>query len=191
MIGEEGLNDTRCQACGSFLFSVVNNGAFVHVSLGSLVDAPTLRPTHHIFVGSKAAWFEITDDLPSSTSTRTSPRQGSGSVRRRPGSRRGTARYRDRWSRACGARTGSRVPARPARASESRRRGHVRARARPGALEERDKRISVAGGSVAETRSFRQRAGSPGALPARAQHAPVLVVAGRDASKRRHDPGEL
>ena len=64
VIGEDGLNDTRCQACGSFLFSVVNDGAFVHVSLGSLVDAPTLRPTHHIFVGSKAAWFEITDDLP-------------------------------------------------------------------------------------------------------------------------------
>jgi hypothetical protein len=26
--------------------------------------APTIRPTEHIFVGSKAAWFEITDDLP-------------------------------------------------------------------------------------------------------------------------------
>jgi hypothetical protein len=23
-----------------------------------------LRPTHHIFVGSQAPWFEITDDLP-------------------------------------------------------------------------------------------------------------------------------
>jgi len=28
------------------------------------VDAPAIRPTEHIFVGSKAAWFEITDDLP-------------------------------------------------------------------------------------------------------------------------------
>ena len=64
VVGEEGLNDTRCRTCGSFLFSVVNDGQFVHVSLGSLVDTPTLRPTHHIFVGSKAAWFEITDDLP-------------------------------------------------------------------------------------------------------------------------------
>jgi hypothetical protein len=34
------------------------------VALGSLVDAPTIRPTEHIFVGSKAHWFEITDDLP-------------------------------------------------------------------------------------------------------------------------------
>ena len=64
VFGEEDLNDTRCGACGSFLFSVVRSGAFVHVSMGSLVDAPTIRPTKHIFVGSKAPWFEITDDLP-------------------------------------------------------------------------------------------------------------------------------
>ena len=36
----------------------------MHVAMGSLVDAPTIRPTEHIFVGSKAPWFEITDDLP-------------------------------------------------------------------------------------------------------------------------------
>jgi hypothetical protein len=64
VFGEEGLNDTRCGACGSFLFSVVRDGAFVHVAMGSLVDAPSIRPTEHIFVGSKAAWFEISDDLP-------------------------------------------------------------------------------------------------------------------------------
>jgi hypothetical protein len=64
VFGEEHLNDTRCAACGSFLFSVVRNGAYVHVAMGSLVDAPTIRPTEHIFVGSKAPWFEITDDLP-------------------------------------------------------------------------------------------------------------------------------
>ena len=64
VFGEEDLNDTRCRACGSFLFSVVRDGAFVHVAMGSLVDAPTIRPAEHIFVGSKAAWFEITDDLP-------------------------------------------------------------------------------------------------------------------------------
>jgi hypothetical protein len=64
VFGEENLNDTRCAACGSFLFSVVRDGAWVHVAMGSLVDAPTIRPTQHIFVGSKAAWFEITDDLP-------------------------------------------------------------------------------------------------------------------------------
>jgi hypothetical protein len=64
IVGEEVLNDTRCGACGSLLFSVVRDGAYVHVALGSLVDAPSVRPTKHIFVGSKAPWFEITDDLP-------------------------------------------------------------------------------------------------------------------------------
>ena len=64
VIGEEDANDTRCRLCGSFLFSVVRDGAFVHVAMGSLVDAPSIRPTEHIFVGSKAPWFEITDDLP-------------------------------------------------------------------------------------------------------------------------------
>jgi hypothetical protein len=64
MVGGEDLNDTRCSSCGSLLFSVVRDGAFVHVALGSLEDAPSIRPTEHIFVGSKAPWFEITDDLP-------------------------------------------------------------------------------------------------------------------------------
>ena len=64
IVGEEDANNTRCAACGSLLFSVVRDGAYVHVALGSLVDAPSIRPAHHIFVGSKAPWFEITDDLP-------------------------------------------------------------------------------------------------------------------------------
>jgi hypothetical protein len=64
VVGDDDLNDTRCGACGSLLYSVVRDGAYVHVALGSLVDAPSLRPTKHIFVGSKAPWFEITDDLP-------------------------------------------------------------------------------------------------------------------------------
>lgn len=64
IVGEANANDTRCAACGSLLFSVVRRGAYVHVAMGSLVDAPSLRPTEHIFVGSKAPWFEITDNLP-------------------------------------------------------------------------------------------------------------------------------
>jgi hypothetical protein len=64
VVGDDELNDTRCGACGSLLFSVVRDGAYVHVAMGSLVDAPGIRPTAHIFVGSKAPWFEITDDLP-------------------------------------------------------------------------------------------------------------------------------
>jgi hypothetical protein len=62
--GDESGNHTRCAVCGSLLYSVVREGAYVHVALGSLVDAPSIRPTEHIFVGSKAPWFGITDDLP-------------------------------------------------------------------------------------------------------------------------------
>lgn len=62
--GQENANNTHCRACGSLLYSVVRNGAYVHVAMGTLVDAPTIRPDKHIFVGSKAPWFEITDDLP-------------------------------------------------------------------------------------------------------------------------------
>jgi hypothetical protein len=32
--------------------------------MGTLVDAPSIRPSRHIFVGSKAPWFTIADDLP-------------------------------------------------------------------------------------------------------------------------------
>jgi hypothetical protein len=42
----------------------LRNGAYAHVAMGTLVDAPSIRPTAHIFVGSKAPWFSITDDLP-------------------------------------------------------------------------------------------------------------------------------
>jgi hypothetical protein len=64
VFGEDDLNNTRCGVCGSLLYSVVRDGGYVHVALGSLVDEPGIRPTKHIFVGSKAPWFEITDDLP-------------------------------------------------------------------------------------------------------------------------------
>ena len=64
VVGEADANHTRCAACGSLLYSVVRGGSWVHVAMGSLVDAPSIRPTEHIWVGSKAPWFEITDDLP-------------------------------------------------------------------------------------------------------------------------------
>ena len=63
-VGEVNANDTHCSLCGSLLYSVVRDGAFVHVAMGTLVEDPTIRPRAHIFVGSKAPWFTITDDLP-------------------------------------------------------------------------------------------------------------------------------
>lgn len=64
IFGEEQGNDTHCKLCGSLLYSVVRGGRFVHVAMGALTDAPTISPTMHIFVGSKAPWFTITDNLP-------------------------------------------------------------------------------------------------------------------------------
>jgi hypothetical protein len=61
---ENAAHDTHCKACGSLLYSVVREGAYVHVAMGTLVDDPAIRPTAHIFVGSKAPWFVIADDLP-------------------------------------------------------------------------------------------------------------------------------
>jgi len=62
--GEEDAGDKHCRRCGSLLYSVVQQGTMVHVTLGTLLDTPSIRPTAHIFVGSKAPWFDITDDLP-------------------------------------------------------------------------------------------------------------------------------
>jgi hypothetical protein len=64
VVGEADEHDARCAACGSLLYSVVREGAYVHVALGSLADAPTLQPTKHIWVSQKAPWYEITDGLP-------------------------------------------------------------------------------------------------------------------------------
>ncbi len=62
--GDENGHDARCKICGSYLYSLVRDGQFIHVAMGTLIDAPAIRPTAHIFVGSKAPWFTITDDLP-------------------------------------------------------------------------------------------------------------------------------
>jgi len=64
IFGDQNGHDAHCKVCGSLLYSVVRDGAFVHVAMGTLVDEPAIRPTKHIFVGSKAPWFTITDDLP-------------------------------------------------------------------------------------------------------------------------------
>jgi hypothetical protein len=61
--GAADNHDAFCKSCGSLLYSVVRDGAYVHVTLGTLGDDPGIRPSEHIYVGSKAPWFTITDDL--------------------------------------------------------------------------------------------------------------------------------
>jgi hypothetical protein len=54
-----------CQTCGSSLFWAYDtHPELVALALGTLDDDPGGRPTAHIYVGSKAPWFEITDALP-------------------------------------------------------------------------------------------------------------------------------
>ena len=62
--GDEQGYDQHCGRCGSLLYSLVREGQYVHVTLGTLVDAPSIRPDKHIHVASKAPWYTITDDLP-------------------------------------------------------------------------------------------------------------------------------
>ncbi|SAL41566.1 glutathione-dependent formaldehyde-activating protein [Caballeronia sordidicola] len=57
-------HDVHCKRCGSLMYSIVREGAYAHVTMGTLVDSPAIRPTAHIFVGSKAPWYTITDSLP-------------------------------------------------------------------------------------------------------------------------------
>lgn len=59
-----GSHDMHCRHCGSFLYSYIAENGNGHVAMGTMVDTPSIRPQFHMFVGSKAPWFEITDGLP-------------------------------------------------------------------------------------------------------------------------------
>jgi hypothetical protein len=54
-IDDDKTNDTRCRTCGSFLFSVVRDGSFVHVAMGTLMADPTIRPLSCNFGNNLAA----------------------------------------------------------------------------------------------------------------------------------------
>lgn len=74
--GEESVSRYRsservtrhfCGICGANLFSeVTSQPESMHLRVGTLDDDPGVRPSFHVFVGSKAPWFEITDGLPQS-----------------------------------------------------------------------------------------------------------------------------
>ena len=54
-----------CSVCGSNLISTYDNDPTkIGLPLGGLDQAPGNRPEGHFFVGSKAPWFDISDDLP-------------------------------------------------------------------------------------------------------------------------------
>ena len=53
----------RCNECFSLLYYSGYEGR-VRIPYGTLIDEPALKPMAHMFVGSKASWHEILDDLP-------------------------------------------------------------------------------------------------------------------------------
>lgn len=54
-----------CRVCGSPVHSKFDDKPDVlGLPLGLLDQDPGIKPTFHVFVGSKAPWHEITDDLP-------------------------------------------------------------------------------------------------------------------------------
>ena len=60
-----GTVRTFCKVCGSTLISLFDdNPATLGLAMGTLDDDPGIRPAFHVFVGAKASWFEITDQLP-------------------------------------------------------------------------------------------------------------------------------
>jgi hypothetical protein len=58
-----GHHAKRCGKCFSLLYWTGYEGK-IRVAYGSLIDEPALKPTAHMFVGSKASWYEILDGLP-------------------------------------------------------------------------------------------------------------------------------
>jgi hypothetical protein len=54
-----------CRICGSSLFwADTVQGRRIWVAVGTIDGGPGRAIDGHIFVGSKAPWYEITDDLP-------------------------------------------------------------------------------------------------------------------------------
>lgn len=60
-----GIRRCFCGRCGSQILKRKDaSPESIRLRLGTLDTDPGVKPSKHIFVGSKAAWLEITDDLP-------------------------------------------------------------------------------------------------------------------------------
>ena len=58
-----GIGWAFCRQCGSSL-GIPSGDSLGSITLGTLDADPGVRPAYHMFVGSKAAWHDITDALP-------------------------------------------------------------------------------------------------------------------------------
>jgi hypothetical protein len=59
-----GYTASFCRVCGSNAPAMFEDRQIVSVPAGLFDDDPGARPALHIFVGSKAPWWSINDDLP-------------------------------------------------------------------------------------------------------------------------------
>lgn len=53
-----------CGNCGSSLYAEKPRRGMLHLRLGTLDEAPAIRPQFHSYAGSKAEWDTICDGLP-------------------------------------------------------------------------------------------------------------------------------
>jgi hypothetical protein len=60
----DAIHEAHCAECLSLVYWIAPDRAHVRIPYGTLIDEPTLKPTAHMFVGSKAPWYGIADDLP-------------------------------------------------------------------------------------------------------------------------------
>jgi hypothetical protein len=72
----DGAVKAFCVNCGSSLFGGDwPEGDEISIRMGAFDDDPGIRPQYHTFVSDRAAWDEITDNLPqySSALTKSAP----------------------------------------------------------------------------------------------------------------------
>ena len=67
----ERFTQTFCAVCGSKVPRINTQLGYAAIPAGSLDDDPGVRPMAHIYVDSKAAWDEISDELPRYAENRT------------------------------------------------------------------------------------------------------------------------
>jgi|GEM_PF-3119838 len=59
-----GSGNSFCKKCGSSVPRKAEGAPAINIPAGSLDDSPGIEPKANIFVGSKANWFEISDQIP-------------------------------------------------------------------------------------------------------------------------------
>ena len=62
--GAKAFGNAFCKTCGSSVPRARADGSVYNVPVGSLNQAPGVDAKGHIFIGSKAPWFEVTEDKP-------------------------------------------------------------------------------------------------------------------------------